>query len=159
MSDGPIRHVGRLRSSGPGTWTVLELDRASSARLGSRGKVRVRGTLNGRPFETSAIPNGDGTHSLLITKPIQAATGVGPGARVRVEIRPLAGPRPVELPKELSKALRGDPIARRAFVALAPSHRRAWAEHVASARASETRARRAMRAVERILAGERRPTG
>ena len=154
---GRLRATGTLRSHGPGTWTVLALDRRVSAGLGARGKVRVAGTLNGTPFETTAVPNGDGTHSLLVTRPIQVAASVGPGDRVEVTFGPSAGPRPIRPPAPLARALRETAEARRRFAALAPSHRRAWSEYVASAKLPGTQERRARTAVARLLAGARRP--
>lgn len=152
-----IRCRGMLVSQGPGTWTRLDLDARTSRRLGARGKVRVRGRLNGTPFESVAIPGGDGTHSILVTKPIQASAGVGPGTRVEAEFTVASGPRPFEVPFELSSALRGDPGASAHFDGLAPSHRRAWAEYVGGAKSTETRRRRARNAVDRLRSGIRNP--
>ena len=152
-----VRASGVLEWSGPGTWTTLTLDPAASRALGSRGKKRVRGTLNGSAFATTAVPNGDGTHSLLVTKPLQALASVGPGDRVTVEFEVLRGHAPVRLPAELSAALRASSEAAVRFSGLAPSHRRAWAEYVASAKKPETRRRRAGEALARIRSGSRNP--
>jgi hypothetical protein len=152
-SEPSIVARGRLVSAGPGTWTRLELNARSSALLGSRGKVRIRGTLNGHAFESVAVPDGGGTHSILVTKPIQAAAGVGPGDRVEAKFGVAPGPRRVVVPPELSSALRGSRSARAMFERLAPSHRRAWAEYVAAAKGAETRERRALKAVESLALG------
>jgi len=58
----------------------------------------------------------------------------------------------VDVPAELADALAGDQAARAAFDALAPSHRREYAEFVAGARREETRRRRAEATVQRIRA-------
>ncbi|MCI4351082.1 MAG: YdeI/OmpD-associated family protein [Thermoplasmata archaeon] len=152
-----FRVRGILRSAGPGTWTVLRLSRRSSAQLGSRGKARVRGELRGHTFESTAVPNGDGTHSLLITKPIQASAGVGPGDSVEVELEVIPSGRSIALPRELRRALAATKDARKIFDALAPSHRRAWAEYIDGAKLPATRTQRASRAVVRIAAGQRNP--
>lgn len=59
----------------------------------------------------------------------------------------------LELPDELAVALDGDPPVRAAFYALAPSHRREYANWVAEAKRPETRVRRAGRAVEMVREG------
>jgi hypothetical protein len=147
------RVTGTLESHGTGTWTVLPLSPSASAKLGDRGKVRLAAVLNGVAFETTAIPNGDGTHSILVTKPTQASANVAPGDRVVVEIRPIRGGRPVVLPNELARALRARPRAREVFARLPPSHRRQWAEWVAGGKQEPTRERRALDVIERVLAG------
>lgn len=154
-----IHAAGVLRFHGPGTWTVLHLNASAGRRLGSKGKIRVRGTVNGRPYESTTIPNGDGTYSLLITKSIQASAGVVAGDRVRVKLVAVSGARPILAPTELVRALSANPRARARFSALAPSYRRAWAEHVANAKGQLTRERRAALSVARILSGVRTPKG
>jgi hypothetical protein len=148
---------GVLRSMGVGTWTLLDLDRSSSARLGARDKVRVGGSVSGRKFETVAVPNGDGTHALLFTKIVQKATRTAPGDAVVARVRIFSGPRPIQLPMELRAALRARPSAEPRYRELAPSHRRARADFVGSGKLSETRQRRAKAAAERIESGVRDP--
>ncbi len=62
----------------------------------------------------------------------------------------------VDVPAELVAALQASPAAGAAFQRLAPSHRREYATWVGSAAQAPTRARRAARAVEMLLAGGRR---
>lgn len=126
-------------------------------RLGARGKVRVAGTIRGVAFESTAVPNGDGTHSLLVTRAIRASANVRPGERVQAWIVPVLNPRPPRVPTALRRALQTTPAASRSYRALAPSHRRAWCEFVATAKRPETRERRARLAVARLLDGLHRP--
>ncbi len=59
------------------------------------------------------------------------------------------------MPAELEQALEANRAARRAFESSPPSHRRRFVMWVASAKRAETRQRRAVRALEMLLAGER----
>ncbi|MFI5414345.1 MAG: YdeI/OmpD-associated family protein [Candidatus Lutacidiplasmatales archaeon] len=152
-----LRASGTFRWNGPGTWTTLSLDRKTSGQLGARGTVLVRGTLNGAPFETTAIPNGDDAHSLLVTRPIQLVASVRPGGRVEARFAPVAKRALPRVPGPLSAALRGDPVARKRFDALAPSHRRAWIDYVTSTKQPVSRVRRAQRALGLLATGIRRP--
>jgi uncharacterized protein YdeI (YjbR/CyaY-like superfamily) len=56
----------------------------------------------------------------------------------------------VVVPPELAAALAADPAAAAAWDALAPSHRREYAEHVAEAKQPSTRERRAAKTVETL---------
>ena len=49
------------RPDGVGTWTYLDILVDVSATFGAKGQVKVKGTINGQPFRSSALPHGDGT--------------------------------------------------------------------------------------------------
>lgn len=60
--------------------------------------------------------------------------------------------RTIVLPAELEAALAADPVARAAFEALAPSHRKEAARSVADAKQAQTRERRLAALIERLRA-------
>lgn len=61
----------------------------------------------------------------------------------------------VDLPSELASAFEANPAVKRAFDALAYTHRREYAVWVGGAKTQETRDRRAAKAIEMVRAGER----
>ena len=140
-----------LTSKGPsGGWTHVLIPFDFLQVFGSRGRIPVSGTLNGAPYRSSIMPEGDGTHYLNITKALMAASLTKPGDTVELTMEIDRAERTVEVPEDLTYALAAAPAAKAIFDALAYSHRKQYADWIVSARRPETRRARALKAVERL---------
>jgi hypothetical protein len=146
----------RLEGRGPkGAWAFLPIPFDVEAEFGSRARVAVAGTINNHPFQSSIMPEGDGTHSMMVNRALREAAGAEVGELVAVVMDVDTSERKVDVPGELKSALRRAPRAKAFFDQLSYTRRKEYADWVASAKRPETRSARVKKSVGLLLAGKK----
>lgn len=75
--------LGKVREGD--TWTCVQLPESATI-FGTRGLVKVAGTVDGEPFRGAFMALGDGTHKLPVTAAIRRRIGRMDGDEVTVHL-------------------------------------------------------------------------
>ena len=132
-------------------WVIVRVPFEVYTVWGTRGRLKVRGEINGFEFRTSLFPTREGEHFMLVNKRMQTGARAGPGAKVRVRMEPDLEERVVVVPAELKRILNKERPLRQWFEKLNYSTRKYLCSQVAEGRAEATRKRRAEQMAEFMM--------
>lgn len=151
---GAIEIETTLQKKGPAAAVVL--DEAQVAAVGEGAKAfPVKATINGFTWD-GRVTRMKGEFLLGMSREIRGRARAEAGDAVTVRIVLDDGPREVEVPEALARALAGDGDARAKFEGLAFTHRKEFARWIAEAKRDDTRDRRVAQTLQMLHEGKTR---
>jgi hypothetical protein len=109
--------------------------------FGRKGRVPVKGTINGFAFRSSLMNMGDG-HMMAVNAEMRAGAKCAAGDTVAVVMELDEEKRTVEVPAYLKKVIAGDAKTKEAWAKLSFTHQKEWVRAVEDAKKPETREKR-----------------
>jgi Bacteriocin-protection, YdeI or OmpD-Associated/Domain of unknown function (DUF1905) len=109
--------------------------------FGRKGRVPVKGTINGFPFRSSLMNMGNG-HMMVVNAQLRAGAKCKAGDVVNVLMELDEDARTVEVPAYLKKMIEGDPRAREFWPTLSFTHQKEYVREIESAKRPETKEKR-----------------
>jgi hypothetical protein len=145
------RFKALAEGAGPNkAWCFITVPFDAAKLWGTRGRIAVKGTINGFPYRTNIQPM-DGRHLLTFNKQLQAGAKARAGDMVSVVMERDTEERTVEIPPELARLFRKENEAKMLWSKLAFTHRKEFAQWISGAKQEDTRERRAAKAIAMIF--------
>ncbi len=123
--------------------------------FGRKGRVPVKGTINGFPFRSSLMNMGDG-HMMAVNADLRAGGKCKAGDRVKVVLELDEEERKVEVPASVKKIINSDPQAKEYWAKLSFTHQKEYVKAIEDAKRPETRERRIASMMDALRKGERK---
>lgn len=118
---------------------------------GSRGRLKIRGEINGFAFRTSLFPTRKGEHFLLVNKKMQEGAAAREGSTAEFWLEPDLEERIVAIPAEMKRILAEDRSFRIWFDKLNYSIRKWLADWITQPKGAASRVRRAEQVAEQLF--------
>ena len=128
--------------------TVIPIPFSVEKTFGTKGKIDVKGTLDGWPIQRTLLSAGDGTHYFIIDAATRKKLGKRDGDAVFVEIEPDETYKIVELPDYFLYELEENLIAKAEYERSPPSMKRWILTYLTEAKSADTKANRVLKVLD-----------
>jgi hypothetical protein len=120
-----------------------------------KGRIPVKGTINGFPFRSSLMNMGDG-HMMVINAQMRAGAECKAGDIVAILMELDEDKRTVEVPAYLKKMIAADPKAEEYWSKLSFTHQKEYVREIEGAKRPETREKRIAAMMDALRKGVRK---
>ena len=125
---------------------------------GTKGQVKVKASFDGHAYRGVIANMGTGCHIIGVRKDIRAAIKKSVGDFVDVTLEKDTEERIVDVPEDLKLALSKSKKADAFYNTLSFTNRKEYAVWVSSAKKVETREKRVVESIKKLLAGKKNPS-
>lgn len=122
--------------------------------FGTKGRVPVRGTINGYSFRSSLCNMGDG-HLMVVNKEMRSGAKCQAGDTVDVVLERDREERTIEAPDFMKKLIASNKTAKSTWDSLSFTHKKEWVRAIQEAKKDETKEARLKKMMEALKAGKR----
>ena len=123
--------------------------------FGRKGRVPIKGTINGFAFRSSLMNMGDG-HMTVVNKQMRDGAKVKAGDTVSIVIELDEAKRTVDVPAWLKKIIAADAKAKAAWPKLSFTHQKEYVREIVEAKKEETRDKRVALMMRNLRTGTRK---
>lgn len=120
-----------------------------------KGRIPVKGTINGFLFRSSLMNMGDG-HMMVINAQMRAGAGCKAGDTVAILMELDEDKRTVEVPTYLKKMIAADPKTKESWSKLSFTHQKEYVREIEDAKRPETRKKRIAAMMDALRKGVRK---
>jgi hypothetical protein len=152
MAEKALRFRAKIEGKEAGVVAAITPPIDVAQYFGTRGRVPVRGTINGFPFRLSLMPMG-GCHIMPVNKALCQGARVQPGNLVDVMMERDEAARTVEATPELKRELANSKKARERWEKLSFTHKKEMANSIREAKQAETKKRRLAKVMQVLKTG------
>lgn len=129
-------------------WSVIYFPYSTQETFGSQGKIPVRITVDGHPFEHTLLPSRNG-HYFVYNEFIKRAVGKTPGERVLVTLEEDTKERIYQVPEYIQKELQSNGVLS-TYMSQPDYLKREQVHYIEVAKKEETQRNRLNRLIERL---------
>jgi len=152
MAEKEFRFRLRIQGKEAGVVSAITPPIDVKETFGTRGRVPVRGTINGFPFRSSLMSMG-GCHMMPVNKALCEHANVKPGDIVDVVMERDMQKRSVDQPPELQKELAKNKKAQGRWAQLSFTHKKEMANSISAAKQEATKKRRLAKVMQVLKTG------
>jgi hypothetical protein len=123
--------------------------------FGRKGRVPVKGTINGFPFRSSLMNMGEG-HMMVVNRQLRDGAKCKAGDTVAIALELDDAKRTVAVPAWLKKIIDADSKAKAAWPKLSFTHQKEYVREIVEAKREETRDKRVALMIRNLRTGTRK---